>query len=503
MPLTRRQLLSISPLRPHILDVSLLNDSSTYEDIQRHLWHLRASLECYTRRHHSSGRKTPWLLHTRPMAFTSRKEKANWRCVPDMHRFHCFSDLWFDGLPWQTGRLGVFCTKAKNWVGQSNWADIPFHVWAAYFYTFTENNKKRRLLIIYDCNASVDHELDRIGERDLKIAGQKALIQYCIKKYSKNVVDVWIIGEPGGNPNGLCLQLTCQWVHNFIQSWPTWDFTTEALRRQGYIRVELSREGELQNRTLAYQKLPDGYEAPTLRSKPAARATRSAATRSAATRGSGSTARSSTARRERKRLCRSRPSRGEPARETSRETSRESSTVPELVDVSSMDAAREWSRESTVPQLVDVTSMDPAREWSRESTVPQLVEAPATEAPREPSRESSAMIPDLVEDTSMEPTREPTEETKPDITLLENAARPPALMEDEDEEETKPDITRFEGAEDIKLANTSPPPALVPGPVGEMFSQAVAAMRRAVVARAEQQARDEGKMWSKMQGGYH
>jgi hypothetical protein len=76
-------------------------------------------------------------------------------------------------------------------------------------------------------------------------------------------------------------------------------------------------------------------------------------------------------------------------------------------------------------------------------------------------------------------------------------------MEDEDEEETKPDITRFEGADDIKPVNTSPPPALVPGPVGEMFSQAVAAMRRAVVTRAEQQARDEGKMWSKMQGGYH
>jgi hypothetical protein len=99
----------------------------------------------------------------------------------------------------------------------------------------------------------------------------------------------------------------------------------------------------------------------------------------------------------------------------------------------------------------------------------------------------------------MEPTREPTEETKPDIILLENAAREPALMEDEDEEEIKPDITRFEGAEDIKPVNTSPLPALVPG---EMVSQAVAAMRRADVARAEQQAQDKGKMWSKIQGGF-
>jgi hypothetical protein len=110
------------------------------------------------------------------------------------------------------------------------------------------------------------------------------------------------------------------------------------------------------------------------------------------------------------------------------------------------------------------------------------------------------MIPDLVEDTSMEPTREPTEETKPDITLLENTAGVPALMEDEGEE-TKPDITRFKGTE--YPMNPSPPHALVPGPMGEMFSQAIAARHCADVARAKQQEQNKGKMWNKMQGGYH
>jgi hypothetical protein len=79
VPLTKRQLLSISPLRPHILGVLILSDSSTYEDIQRQLWHLCTSLQCYTSRYHPSGRKIPWLLHARPIAFTNSKEKANWK----------------------------------------------------------------------------------------------------------------------------------------------------------------------------------------------------------------------------------------------------------------------------------------------------------------------------------------------------------------------------------------------------------------------------------------
>jgi hypothetical protein len=60
--------------------------------------------------------------------YTSSAEKENWRTVPDMFSFRYFSDLWKEKLEWQNSRIGVFCTKAENWVGRTDWADIPFHV---------------------------------------------------------------------------------------------------------------------------------------------------------------------------------------------------------------------------------------------------------------------------------------------------------------------------------------------------------------------------------------
>jgi hypothetical protein len=57
--------------------------------------------------------------------------------IPDMRQFRCFSELWTERFQWHTSRLGVFCTKTRNWVAATNWENVPFHVWAAFIDNYT------------------------------------------------------------------------------------------------------------------------------------------------------------------------------------------------------------------------------------------------------------------------------------------------------------------------------------------------------------------------------
>jgi hypothetical protein len=84
-----------------------------------------------------------------------------------MRQFRFFSDLWTERFQWQTSRLGVFCTKSQNWVASADWANIPFHVWAAFIDNYTHYGEKRIHLIIYDCNATVNYSTPEIHLRDL------------------------------------------------------------------------------------------------------------------------------------------------------------------------------------------------------------------------------------------------------------------------------------------------------------------------------------------------
>lgn len=176
--LTRQELLDITPLNPQLPDISSLSDTSTYDDIQRCLWLIRASLECYEKTHYPTEQLTPgsstptYLVHR-----CIRKE--NWRHIPDMRQFRCFSDLWTERFQWQTSRLGVFCTETRNWVAATNWENIPFHVWAAFIDNYTYCGEKRVRLVIYDCNSTVDYSTSgsEIHLRDLQNGGQKAFIR--------------------------------------------------------------------------------------------------------------------------------------------------------------------------------------------------------------------------------------------------------------------------------------------------------------------------------------
>jgi hypothetical protein len=112
--ITLQLLKDISPLCPHLPNISQLSDTSIFLEIQTHLWLLRASLECYEKEHDETERLTSWLLYIYPITYTSSAEKENWRTVPDMFSFCCFSDLWKEKLEWQNSRIGVFCTKAEN-----------------------------------------------------------------------------------------------------------------------------------------------------------------------------------------------------------------------------------------------------------------------------------------------------------------------------------------------------------------------------------------------------
>ena len=188
-----------------------------------------------------------------------------------MRQFRCFSDLWTERFQWQTSRLGVFCTKTRNWVAATNWENIPFHVWAAFIDNYTYCGEKRVRLVIYDCNATVDYSTSgsEIHLRDLQNGGQKAFIRYCRETRRIAFHELWIIGHPNGNPDGQCLQLTCQWVQDFLSSWPTWPLTADSLKQGGYIRIQLSQRGR---RTTArtpseHLAVPDEYSTPSLRSR--------------------------------------------------------------------------------------------------------------------------------------------------------------------------------------------------------------------------------------------
>lgn len=114
-----------------------------------------------------------------PISFIAASEKENWRHIPDMRQFRCFSDLWTERFQWQTSRLGVFCTETRNWVAATNWENIPFHVWAAFIDNYTYCGEKRVRLVIYDCNSPVDYSTSgsEIHLRDLQNGGQKAFIR--------------------------------------------------------------------------------------------------------------------------------------------------------------------------------------------------------------------------------------------------------------------------------------------------------------------------------------
>jgi hypothetical protein len=94
-------------------------------------------------------------------------------------------------------------------------------------------------------------------------------IRYCHETRRIAFRDLWIIGHPNGNPDGQCLQLTCQWVQDFLSSWTTWPLTADLLKQGGYIRIQLSQRGR---RTTArtpseHLAVPDKYSTPSLRSR--------------------------------------------------------------------------------------------------------------------------------------------------------------------------------------------------------------------------------------------
>lgn len=84
---TKKDETTYEPRTTILRDYSLLTDASIFNEIQCHLWFLRASYEFWRTTNHDDGQLSPWLLHTHPIAFVDGTENKDLRHTPDMYVF--------------------------------------------------------------------------------------------------------------------------------------------------------------------------------------------------------------------------------------------------------------------------------------------------------------------------------------------------------------------------------------------------------------------------------
>ena len=274
--LSNKEVNDTDPNTQHIPNSTSLTDTSTYDEIYRHLWFLGASFEQHERNTHNkpwpqdNGRRnSPWYLHPRPITFPDAAQKENWRSSAEMFKFHCFSDLWSVSIPKrQKYRIALFVTRATSWVGKQ-WEDEPFHAWACLI--------GNGMAVIFDCNTHDDFG-DRISTRRKELLSvQQQFLQYCEDTRSFNFKSSWLLGDGKTHRDGTCLQRTVTWIRKVIDpslnesdlNYTTWPWDDEYMRSLGARRVRNSQSRSSSNSSIRSKErsAPEGYLLPQLRSR--------------------------------------------------------------------------------------------------------------------------------------------------------------------------------------------------------------------------------------------
>jgi hypothetical protein len=169
---------------------------------------------------------SPFCLIPYPMMHLTGNEKDNWASWEDMYRMKCVSLFFTTGLgKGQTTRVGFFCTKTQSPVGQPEIP--PYHAWAAVLQPLgPPQQKKGSRMLIYDVNADADVRANAENFTHLPLNMQRKLVE-AARTHTK-LVELWLIGDDGANPEGRCMEMTGRWIQNLLRTWALWPFPPEA-----------------------------------------------------------------------------------------------------------------------------------------------------------------------------------------------------------------------------------------------------------------------------------
>ena len=180
----------------------------------------------------------------------------------------------------KTTRLGMFVTKARNWVGEVSSLEgrySDWHCWAAMLQKNGEPGQKEgHRLIIFDANTYDNFSNSNPPILRNILGMQKAFINHCTMEQKLRLTDVWLIGllEDNGNKvsnsEGRCVNLTFLWLEVMVSKWREWPKLDDILPDMGY-RVKLSQAGESRSSSRSSSRdrreVPDGYTSPARRNR--------------------------------------------------------------------------------------------------------------------------------------------------------------------------------------------------------------------------------------------
>jgi len=241
---------AVDPTWPCFPSPLELQMDSTFDEISGHLSLIIASAEAW-RPALSSDKKTvsKFQLFKHPFAHRTSAERMNWT-QKDMRRFDVFSG--FIKHTWTTDhyltreniettdRFGLFVTKTVNWVGMGkDYNKYPLHAWVAWI----SKGKGRIRLLIFDPNntktpGTTIHKSELIPIQSVFIKD----VQKGWKSITKN--DLFYVTNPGGNPDGRCMELCSVWLQKTLrdENWRNFPLTDREILKSA-TRIDMSDRG--------------------------------------------------------------------------------------------------------------------------------------------------------------------------------------------------------------------------------------------------------------------
>ncbi|KFX89621.1 hypothetical protein O988_08570 [Pseudogymnoascus sp. VKM F-3808] len=220
-----------------------LKPNSSIFDIENYLYQI----------HCNYGRdKDSWHLIQKLVAFKDGTQRLNWREYEDMTECLTYSDFTNASMsPTKKKtknpakiRIGMFGTFQSTWVGKklAHWQKEDLHIWGVAIRPALGYNSGKDLFI-WDSNtenyATQNSQREDIDEKLYKndlLGMQLRFIEHLEGPKKMRLHNVYMVGS--GNEDGICLQLTANWIESVISSpltlLPT---TTSEFEEQGWRSV--------------------------------------------------------------------------------------------------------------------------------------------------------------------------------------------------------------------------------------------------------------------------